>query len=76
MTNIMAIKFMNPLNFWVGDSPERIEIMWTDEGAKDKQDLYFLRLFDNERIWSMQILVDFIWAIGVDLYWRFSLDEP
>lgn len=42
MTNMMAIKLMNPLYFWVGDSPERIEMCLTLLGVKERQLLYFL----------------------------------
>jgi len=42
--NIMTIKFMNPLYFWVGDYPDNIEICLTELGEKDKVLLYFLEL--------------------------------
>ena len=39
--NIMPAKLIKPLNFCSGDSPDKIEICWTELGANDKHDLYF-----------------------------------
>jgi hypothetical protein len=40
--NIRPIRLIKPLNFWVGDSPERMEICLTELGVNERQLLYFL----------------------------------
>ena len=39
--NMIPAKFKNPLYFCYGDSPDKIEMCWTELGAKDKQLLTF-----------------------------------
>lgn len=42
ITNIIPIKFINPLYFCVSDSPLRIEMCLTLLGINERQLLYFL----------------------------------
>lgn len=39
--NMMPAKLINPLNFWVGDSPLKMEICFTRLGINARQLLYF-----------------------------------
>lgn len=41
-TNMIAIRFKKPRYFWVGDSPESMEICLTLLGENERQLLYFL----------------------------------
>lgn len=40
--NIITIRLINPLYFWVGDYPESIDICLTELGENDRVLLYFL----------------------------------
>lgn len=64
MTNMMAIRLMKPLYFWVGDSPERMEMCLTLLGVKERQLLY-LRGEQSDAMSLMQCLVDAIVAITI-----------
>lgn len=58
MRNIMPAKLINPLNFWVGDSPLKIEICFTRLGINARQLLYFRFLSIAYFIYSMVALDD------------------
>lgn len=61
--NITPAKFMNPLNFCVGDYPLKIEMCFTLLGTKAKQLLYFRFLSMESLISEMAAFEDFIVTI-------------
>lgn len=67
--NITPAKFMNPLNFWVGDYPLKIEICFTILGIKARQLLYFLCLSILSLI---PAIVDFDALIVANGIWKYS----
>lgn len=52
--NMIPARFRNPLYFCSGDSPDRMEMCWTELGANDRQLLIFF-YGQIYRISSMQI---------------------
>lgn len=64
---MMAIRFINPRYFWVGDSPERMEICLTLLGEKERQLLYFLE-GHNLAISLMHCSVDVMVAITTSYF--------
>lgn len=60
--NITPARLINPLNFWVGDYPLKIEICFTLLGMNERQLLYFLFLSIVYLIFYIAVFEDFIVA--------------
>jgi len=59
----MPAKFKNPLYFCSGDSPDKIEICWTELGANDKQ-LFIFFYGQIYNISSIHIFEVYIYAMS------------
>jgi len=68
MTNMIAMRLMKPLYFWVGDSPDRMEVCLTLLGVNERQLLYFLE-GHRSLISSMHCFVDVIVTIVIYCPW-------
>lgn len=64
--NIIPAKFRNPLYFCSGDSPDKIEMCWTELGANERQLFTFLS-GQIYKISSMQIFDVSIYATNTSV---------